>query len=1016
MKKQLLLSLGLSLFLFSAYGQQKVKDGTIPSTNLPNKDALFELESSNKGLLHTRVNLTQTTNAAPLSAHVAGMMVYNLATVNDVVPGIYYNDGTRWVYIKNNNSILVENQPGKTGTPGIPGEPGGPGSGVTFVTNDSGTWVYNPATNTWTSINGTKGDKGDQGPIGLTGATGAQGPIGLTGATGAQGIQGLKGDIGLTGPAGPSTPQTITHTLTSTGNTLASDVNGINPTANIINTNVLALDASNKLTNTINGVASNNVDLSNLVTTADNGLTKTAGNTQLGGDLIKPTTIVTNPTNTLALIGLQTGTSADRVLVADSTTGVLKSIAQIPVDLRLVQGNNHITQDAGISSNGTSLGSGINNIAIGKDVLKANTSGKNNVAIGSTALISNTTGNGNLVISTEPSDATGNDGTLSKNTTGNYNIAMGGNTLAENISGEYNIGLGAGALNANTLGNYNTAIGGMSTLGHNTTGNFNVALGVEALQGQILGSGNVALGANALYNFTGDATSIGNIGIGYNPGNNLRSGSDNIFIGRNAIARVSVTGSNQLNIGNWIFGDNGKIGLGTAYIPTNTLHIKGGTTDPVRFEGLKAGAATDNVVVVDATGLLKTVPSSALATEPFQVENTTTKATTNAQNIYQNGNIGIGDFSATKPLTKLDVRGAVRAGIPHADELSSVSLIGANSASFGQINKASGVASFAAGNANISSGAGAISLGSLNEATGSVSLAAGNVSKASGFASIAMGYHAEASGYASVALGKETVASSMNSTSLGWETAIKTTSGGFTDASFQLGEGPNNNLLTILKNAHTAIGVVGAEDVAKPTELLDLGGTANAGNGGLKIRNINSLPYTGNITTDNIVVADATGVLKTVASSTVGVEPWFNVADNLKATANTQNIYQMGNVGIQNNNPNSTLAVTGSVSHSIRVITANDAANGTDYTIVSRAAGAVNLILPDPSTCTGRIYYIINNGGGAITTSRSFEVSTGQTQNFIPQAVTNINSPIINFGNKYQIQSDGTTWVLLQLG
>src|SRR5690606_26926787 len=63
------------------------------------KDALLELESTNKGLLHTRVQLKSLNDAAPLSQHVAGMMVYNTATANDVVPGIYFNDGTRWVFV-----------------------------------------------------------------------------------------------------------------------------------------------------------------------------------------------------------------------------------------------------------------------------------------------------------------------------------------------------------------------------------------------------------------------------------------------------------------------------------------------------------------------------------------------------------------------------------------------------------------------------------------------------------------------------------------------------------------------------------------------------------------------------------------------------------------------------------------------------------------------------------------------------------------------------------------------------
>ncbi|RZJ83388.1 MAG: hypothetical protein EOO20_22875 [Chryseobacterium sp.] len=77
MKKHLLLGCILSLAAFTTFAQQKVKDGTINNNNLPNKDAILELESNNKGLLHTRVALTRSTDASPLTAHVAGMILIN---------------------------------------------------------------------------------------------------------------------------------------------------------------------------------------------------------------------------------------------------------------------------------------------------------------------------------------------------------------------------------------------------------------------------------------------------------------------------------------------------------------------------------------------------------------------------------------------------------------------------------------------------------------------------------------------------------------------------------------------------------------------------------------------------------------------------------------------------------------------------------------------------------------------------------------------------------------------------
>ena len=78
---------------------------------LPDKDALLELESTNKGLLLTRVKLIRADDAAPLSQHRLGMVVYNTATVNDVVPGIYYNTGERWLLIAAGNTTSITYNP-----------------------------------------------------------------------------------------------------------------------------------------------------------------------------------------------------------------------------------------------------------------------------------------------------------------------------------------------------------------------------------------------------------------------------------------------------------------------------------------------------------------------------------------------------------------------------------------------------------------------------------------------------------------------------------------------------------------------------------------------------------------------------------------------------------------------------------------------------------------------------------------------------------------------------------------
>jgi hypothetical protein len=68
-----------------------------------------------------------------------------------------------------------------------------------------------------------------------------------------------------------------------------------------------------------------------VVISSDNGLTTTNGNVQLSGALTKATTVTTTSSNTLALAGLQTGSTSDNLMAVDSSTGVLKTISQTTV-------------------------------------------------------------------------------------------------------------------------------------------------------------------------------------------------------------------------------------------------------------------------------------------------------------------------------------------------------------------------------------------------------------------------------------------------------------------------------------------------------------------------------------------------------------------------------------------------------------------------------------------------------------------------------------------------------------
>lgn len=65
-------------------------------TNTPDASSMLEVKSTNKGFLPPRVSLTATESASPITSPAIGLVVYNTATVADVVPGIYYWNGTAW--------------------------------------------------------------------------------------------------------------------------------------------------------------------------------------------------------------------------------------------------------------------------------------------------------------------------------------------------------------------------------------------------------------------------------------------------------------------------------------------------------------------------------------------------------------------------------------------------------------------------------------------------------------------------------------------------------------------------------------------------------------------------------------------------------------------------------------------------------------------------------------------------------------------------------------------------------
>src|SRR5699024_7064098 len=109
-----------------------------------------------------------------------------------------------------------------------------------------------------------------------------------------------------------------------------------------------------------------------------------------------------------------------------------------------------------------------------------------------------------------------------------------------------------------------------------------------------------------------------------------------------------------------------------------------------------------------------------------------------------------------------------------------------------------------------------------------------------------------------------------------------------------------SNALTILKKGWMGIGIEASDNLAKPTETLDVG------SGNVRIRD---LPETnGNLSEDRIIVVQTSasnnqkGILKSIDPSDLkSTGPWFIQSTTNPATENDQDIYQYGKVAINKN-------------------------------------------------------------------------------------------------------------------
>lgn len=186
--------------------------------------------------------------------------------------------------------------------------------------------------------------------------------------------------------------------------------------------------------------------------------------------------------------------------------------------------------------------------------------------------------------------------------TGKNNTAMGSGALGSATSGNANTAFGANALGAQTTTIDATAVGS-SALPNSTgvndalgqaagqfisTGTFNVAVGQLSMQGatgaRTTGNDNTALGNKSLQTCQGACNN--NLGLGFQAGSSITTGSANTVVGPGVASTTLTTGTDNILIGNSNAIDT------SAATDSHTFHLGGSGGDIISATGLNNPSAS----------------------------------------------------------------------------------------------------------------------------------------------------------------------------------------------------------------------------------------------------------------------------------------------------------------------------------------------------------------------------------------------------------------------------------------
>lgn len=265
-------------------------------TTLPDPSAQLDVVATDRGVLIPRVSLTGINDTKTISdGNITSLLVYNTTQNTDISPGFYYWNGTQWHQLGSDALIDLG-----SGGPDA-AYPPTPSAGDIYIDNDTGD-LY--------TFNGTDW-------VNQSGVTVTESAVAPTTPK--------EGDVWFDPLNNLNYIHDGTDWIEITPNGLASGKGS--PTATDPENPKAGDIYVNELTGEI--YAYNGTDWVDSGTNAavNNGLYRaTNDDIRLGGDLIEPTEITTDATNTLAIKGLQDATDANDydVVVVDKNNNIIK--------------------------------------------------------------------------------------------------------------------------------------------------------------------------------------------------------------------------------------------------------------------------------------------------------------------------------------------------------------------------------------------------------------------------------------------------------------------------------------------------------------------------------------------------------------------------------------------------------------------------------------------------------------------------------------------------------------------